>query len=349
MHSGRKYKHSALSHFTGPFSMHIELYVWMPMASGLTQAFQASDAQAGDPSQLAGLPSNLPVTSANDRTRRNGYRNAAAYWQWQLQFTGKERLISSVQLPFPLREGKRDSRDWAGDNMSRQKSIFCSHPLTLSESLILSDSKCLLGQQGARAVKEKGQSRQRFDQTLILKVYMWTFQHFPHRCQEKKKKGRSSEYRQTISFWQWSAQNNHKNLRQPRVQIVISNYLCQWVFRHKWHSKWFVSAFQNKPSWSDTRGNNIITESLPSKSIVKNSLSIIWSVSHVLWVWLWLHIKITAWLKWHHGSNYYYMIKVWEWLWSWLEEPTQPSTRPAPWGLLLCKNIRLILPMVVTE
>lgn len=25
MHSGRKYMHSALSHFTGPFSMHIEL------------------------------------------------------------------------------------------------------------------------------------------------------------------------------------------------------------------------------------------------------------------------------------------------------------------------------------
>lgn len=188
MNSGWKYKHSALSHFTSPFSMHIELYVWMPMASGLTRAFQASDAQAGDPSQLAGLPSNLPVTSANDRTRRNGYRNAAAYWQWQLQFTGKERLISSVQLPFPLREGKRDSRDWAGDNMSRQKSIFCSHPLTLSESLILSDSKCLRRQQGARAVKEKGQSRQRFDQTLILKVYMWTFQHFPHQYQEKKRK-----------------------------------------------------------------------------------------------------------------------------------------------------------------
>lgn len=105
---GRKYTHSVLSHFTGPFSMHIEL-CWMPMASGLTPAFQASDAQSGDPSQLAGLPSNLPVTSANDKTRRNGYQNAAAYWQWQLQFTGKERLISSEQLPFPLRERKRDS------------------------------------------------------------------------------------------------------------------------------------------------------------------------------------------------------------------------------------------------
>lgn len=109
MYSGRKYMHSASSHFTGPFSMLIELYVWMPMASGLTPAFQASDAQASDPSQHAGLPSNLPVTSANDTTRRNGYRNAAAYWQWQLQFTGNERLIFSEQLPFPLRERKRDS------------------------------------------------------------------------------------------------------------------------------------------------------------------------------------------------------------------------------------------------
>lgn len=61
---------SALSHFTALFSMHIELYVWMPMATGLTPASQASDAQAGDPSQFAVPPSNLPVTSANDETRR---------------------------------------------------------------------------------------------------------------------------------------------------------------------------------------------------------------------------------------------------------------------------------------
>lgn len=39
--------------------------------------------------------------------------------------------------------------------------------LTLSKSIIFGDSKCLLWQQGARAVKEIGQSRQRLDQTLI--------------------------------------------------------------------------------------------------------------------------------------------------------------------------------------
>lgn len=109
VHPGKKYMHSALSHFTGLFSMHIEPNVWVPMACGLTPTFQTSQAQAGDLSQLAGLPSNLPVTPANDKTRRNGYRNAAAYWQWQLQFTGKKQLISSEQLPFPLRERKRDS------------------------------------------------------------------------------------------------------------------------------------------------------------------------------------------------------------------------------------------------
>lgn len=120
-------------------------YVWMPMAGGLTPAFQASDAQAGDPSQLAGLPSNLPVTSANDKTRRNGYRNSAAYWQWQLQFTGKERLISSKQLPFPLRERKRDSPrlSW---RQRVQTEVYILFSPTHSQSIIFGDSKCLLWQ-----------------------------------------------------------------------------------------------------------------------------------------------------------------------------------------------------------
>ena len=52
--------------------------------------------------------------------------------------------------------------------MSRQKSIFCSHLLTLSQSIIFGDSKCLLWQQGARDVKEKGQSGQGLHQTWIL-------------------------------------------------------------------------------------------------------------------------------------------------------------------------------------
>lgn len=101
--------HSVLSHFTGPFSYTLSCTSECQWPAGRHQLSQASDAQAGDPSQLAGLPSNLPVTSANDKTRRNGYRNTAAYWQWQQQFTGKERLISSEQLPFPLRERKGDS------------------------------------------------------------------------------------------------------------------------------------------------------------------------------------------------------------------------------------------------
>lgn len=63
---------------------------------------------------------------------------------------------------------RETARDWAGDNVSRQKSIFRSHLLNLSESIIFGDSKCLLWQRGARAVKEKGQSRQGLDQILIL-------------------------------------------------------------------------------------------------------------------------------------------------------------------------------------
>lgn len=54
---------------------------------------------------------------------------------------------------------RETGRDWGGDNVSRQKSILRSHPLALSMSLILGDSKCFLWQQGARAVKEKGRSR----------------------------------------------------------------------------------------------------------------------------------------------------------------------------------------------
>lgn len=63
--------------------------------------------QTGDPSQLADLPSNLTVTSANDKTGRNGYQSSAAYWRWQLQFTGKKHLISSKQLPFPRKKERR--------------------------------------------------------------------------------------------------------------------------------------------------------------------------------------------------------------------------------------------------
>lgn len=69
-----------------------------------------------------------------------------------------------------VRETER-ARDSAGDNVSRQKSIFCSHLLTLSKSIIFSDSKCLLWQQGARAVNEKGQSRQKV-WIKLWEVYM---------------------------------------------------------------------------------------------------------------------------------------------------------------------------------
>lgn len=61
---------------------------------------------------------------------------------------------------------RETAQDWAGDNVSRQKSIFCSHLLNLS--IIFGDSKCLLWWQGARAVKERGQSRQGLDKILIM-------------------------------------------------------------------------------------------------------------------------------------------------------------------------------------
>ncbi len=178
MHSGRKCVHSALSHFTGPFSMHIGLYVWMLMASGLTLAFQASDAQAVDPSQLTGLPSNLPVTSANDKTRRNGYRNAAAYWQWQLQFTGKERLISSEQLPFPLRERKRQAEAEL-ETTCPDRSLYSV--LTHSPSarvLYFETLNVSSGCKGPELSNKKANAGKDWIKLRFWKVYMWTFQHF---------------------------------------------------------------------------------------------------------------------------------------------------------------------------
>lgn len=56
---------------------------------------------------------------------------------------------------------RETARDWARDNVSRQKSIFCFHLLTLSKSIIFGQSKCLLWQQGAWVSKEKGQESQR--------------------------------------------------------------------------------------------------------------------------------------------------------------------------------------------
>lgn len=83
---------------------------------------------------------------------------------------------------------ERETAETELETTCPDRSLYSVLTHSPSARVILSDSKCLLRQQGARAVKEKGQSRQRFDQTLILKVYMWTFQHFPHQCQEKKKK-----------------------------------------------------------------------------------------------------------------------------------------------------------------
>lgn len=59
---------------------------------------------------------------------------------------------------------RETARDWARDNVSRQKSIFCFHLLTLSKSIIFGQSKCLLWQQGAWVSKEKSQINHGLDQ-----------------------------------------------------------------------------------------------------------------------------------------------------------------------------------------
>lgn len=64
-------------------------------------------------------------------------------------------LSSASSFHFLYVRERETAQDWAGDNMSRQKSIYCSQPLTLSKRIILGDSKCLLWQQGPRAVKGK--------------------------------------------------------------------------------------------------------------------------------------------------------------------------------------------------
>ena len=154
MHSGKRHMHTVLSHFTGPSSMHIEL-CWMPMASGLTPASQASDAQAGDPSQLS---SNLPVTSANEETRRNGYRARRCILTVAAAIHGEgERLISDEQLPFPLCERKRQP-DTELETMCAKKHRSLYSVLTYAPSarlLIFGDSEHFLWQRGARAVTEK--------------------------------------------------------------------------------------------------------------------------------------------------------------------------------------------------
>lgn len=114
----------------GVFSLPPESCVWMPMAGGMTMPQQSSGTQTSDPSQLACLPSNLPVTPASEETRRNGYPNSAAYWQWRLQFTGERPayLQRAASISF-LREGRRDSPRRMPETRFRQKSIFCPHLL----------------------------------------------------------------------------------------------------------------------------------------------------------------------------------------------------------------------------
>lgn len=153
MHSGREYMHSAWSHFTGPFSMHIELHVWMPIASGLTPAFQASDAQTGDPSQ----------------TRRSSIQSTCHFCQWQdtQKWIPKRRCILTVAAAIHrqgeayLQRAASISSTWEkGRQPETEQETTCPSRslysvLTLSKS-IFGDSKCLLWQQEARVVKEKG-------------------------------------------------------------------------------------------------------------------------------------------------------------------------------------------------
>lgn len=62
-------------------------------------------------------------------------------------------LSPASSFHFLCARERETARDRAGDNVSRQKSIFCSHPLALSQSIILGDSECHLWQRGASAAK----------------------------------------------------------------------------------------------------------------------------------------------------------------------------------------------------
>lgn len=176
MHSGRECMSSALSHSAAPFSMHIEQYVWMSMASGLPRRRMPKQVtrpstQFLHPIYLSLLPMTRHVEMDTEAPLHidSGSRNSQA----------RGGLSPASSLHFLYVRERETARDWVGDNVSRQKSIFCSHLYSTSARAECSATPNVsFGGKGQELSNKKAKEGTDWITLWFWKVYMWTIQRF---------------------------------------------------------------------------------------------------------------------------------------------------------------------------
>lgn len=157
-----------------------------------------------------------------------------------------------------LRE-RETARDWGGDNVSRQKSIFCSYPFTLSRSIILCDAKCLLWQQRGKSCRRKRPKQAKIGSNFDFGKFIRRPSNIFSPMSIGKLKKAAGFYSKVQRI---TTQSSDGCKQAPDLPFFFRT-----IYFNK-ASKLNVAAFQNNQFWSKTLSAMQHRLSVPSKTVV---------------------------------------------------------------------------------